>query len=81
MIPKNKKINKKKVGNTIDFLTCPICGNNKKDKFIGIEDPYIYDGITYWRCMNCATEWERFTGKIIIHGTVDKKRKKNDKTR
>lgn len=27
---------------------------------IGIEDPYVYDGISWWKCGKCANIWKRF---------------------
>jgi uncharacterized Zn ribbon protein len=28
---------------------------------IGIEDPFVYDGISWWRCPDCETTWNRWT--------------------
>lgn len=30
---------------------------------IGIEIPEIYDGISYWKCPDCETTFNRFTGE------------------
>jgi hypothetical protein len=27
---------------------------------IGIEDPYVYDGISWWQCGECSHIWKRF---------------------
>ena len=36
-------------------------------RLIGIELPYghpnRYDGVSYWRCPDCETTWNRFTGE------------------
>lgn len=32
-------------------------------KLIGIEVLGRYDGISYWKCPECETIWDRFTGK------------------
>jgi hypothetical protein len=39
---------------------------------IGIEDPYQYDGVSYWQCLKCKHTWDRFTGKEVKLDTVDK---------
>jgi len=41
-------------------------------RLIGIEDPKIYDGISWWKCPECKTMWDRWTGKVC----KPKKRKK-----
>ena len=33
-------------------------------KLIGIEDRDKYDGISWWACPFCNTQWDRWTGKI-----------------
>lgn len=42
-------------------------------KYIGIEVQGEYDGISYWKCPECETHWDRFTGKET------KRFNKNDK--
>ena len=27
---------------------------------IGIENPYVYDGVSWWKCGACAHIWKRF---------------------
>ena len=34
-------------------------------QIIGIEDPYLYDGVSYWRCPFCKTTWDRWDGHIV----------------
>lgn len=34
-------------------------------KLIGIEDPYKYDGISWWACPECYTTWDRWTEKKL----------------
>lgn len=29
-------------------------------RVIGIEDPKIYDGISWWKCPDCKHVWKRF---------------------
>lgn len=48
---------------------CPECDrswkNGKYSFLIGIENPKLYDGISFWKCPFCHTVWDRFTGVII----------------
>lgn len=30
-------------------------------RLIGIEDPTIYDGVSWWMCPDCKVTWKRFT--------------------
>jgi len=30
---------------------------------IGVEDPRIYDGVSWWMCPHCRQMWDRFTGE------------------
>lgn len=30
---------------------------------IGVEDPMIYDGISWWFCPKCQTAYNRWTGR------------------
>lgn len=32
-------------------------------RVIGIEDPKRYDGVSWWKCPDCDTVWDRFTGE------------------
>jgi hypothetical protein len=32
---------------------------------LGIEDPRLYDGISFWQCPECKTTWDRFTGEEV----------------
>ena len=34
-------------------------------KLIGVEDPYKYDGISYWECPFCGATWDRWTGEFL----------------
>ena len=27
---------------------------------IGIEDPMVYDGVSWWQCSKCSWRWKRF---------------------
>lgn len=29
-------------------------------EMIGIEDPYVYDGVSWWACKYCNHVWKRF---------------------
>ena len=48
--------------------TCPECkadlsykhGKETYYHTIGIEDPYLYDGISWWFCPKCTHAWKRF---------------------
>jgi hypothetical protein len=41
-------------------MTCP---KNKKHNIICIEDPIIYDGISYIYCYDCKKLYNRWTGE------------------
>jgi hypothetical protein len=41
-------------------------------RLIGVQVWGGYDGISFWQCPDCKTEWDRFTGKKV------KKKKKNE---
>lgn len=30
-------------------------------RLIGIEDPEVYDGISWWECPDCGKQWSRWT--------------------
>jgi hypothetical protein len=38
-------------------------------RVIGVElawdDPKHYDGVSYWRCPDCGSEWNRWTGEKV----------------
>ena len=33
-------------------------------RLISIEDPMIYDGISWYRCPDCKSQWDRWTRKL-----------------
>lgn len=41
------------------------CHQNKKHKIIMIEDPAIYDGISYIYCYDCKKLYDRWEGGDI----------------
>jgi hypothetical protein len=41
-------------------------------RVIGIEDPEVYDGVSWWRCPDCGSEWDRWTGKLTLTGVPKK---------
>ena len=51
---------------------CPKCGSDweyevkgeKYSRLIGIEDPKVYDGVSWWRCPDCGATWSRWTGEL-----------------
>ena len=59
------------------FGDCPNCkkswryevGLGKKKEvyshLIGIEDPKLYDGISWWMCPFCKTKWNRWDGTQV----------------
>ena len=38
----------------------------KWSRVIGVEDPKIYDGVSYWMCPMCESMWDRWTGEKIV---------------
>jgi hypothetical protein len=38
--------------------------------FVGIEDPTNYDGVSYWKCQNCNSVWDRWTNKLLEDSKV-----------
>lgn len=32
-------------------------------RIIGIEDPRVYDGVSWWKCPDCGAMWDRWTGE------------------
>jgi hypothetical protein len=64
-----------------DTHFCPACGadwytgfispkGKPYSRLIGIEIPEKYDGVSFWRCPDCTTEWDRFTGMIHKRGNL-----------
>lgn len=49
-----------------EILKCPNC---KSKNITGREDPYIYDGVIEWVCVDCGYGWDRFTGKQTREST------------
>lgn len=41
---------------------------NKKcfSNLIGLQIQGVYDGVLYWKCPNCQTQWGRFSNEEII---------------
>jgi hypothetical protein len=37
----------------------------KYSRLIGIEDPKMYDGVSFWKCPDCNSVWDRFTNKLL----------------
>ena len=37
----------------------------KWSRVIGIEDPRIYDGVSWWMCPECKAKWDRWTGELV----------------
>lgn len=35
-------------------------GTTHYSRIIGVEDPYLYDGIAYWLCPDCGFKWARW---------------------
>jgi len=54
---------------------CPECGSDweydvkgkKYSRLIGIENPNVYDGISWWRCPDCGATWSRWSGELEDH--------------
>ena len=40
----------------------------KYSRLIGIEDPMLYDGVSFWKCPDCGAMWDRFTNKRLKLG-------------
>lgn len=50
-----------------DLKECPECGGSwDSSGLVGIEDPRIYDGISWWRCAHCGATWDRWTEKLVV---------------
>jgi hypothetical protein len=32
----------------------------KWSRLVGVEDPTVYDGVSWWRCPDCGAEWDRW---------------------
>jgi RNase P subunit RPR2 len=39
---------------------CPECG--KPGNVCGVEIQGVYDGILFWRCLDCGHAWQRWEG-------------------
>ena len=39
--------------------------DKRLSKLIGIEVQGKYDGISYWKCPDCETYWDRWTNEIV----------------
>ena len=72
---RGKKISEE-VGETTslpDRKKCPECGGlweyfirgERFSHVVGIEDPNVYDGVSWWRCPHCGATWDRWTGKLM----------------
>lgn len=35
-------------------------------KLIGVEDPELYDGVSWWMCPICEKTWDRYTGIEVV---------------
>ena len=35
-------------------------------RIIGVEDPEIYDGVSWWMCPVCKTRWNRWTDEKVV---------------
>jgi len=66
----------------IDFenrVTCPECNAQWRDNdgygvnLVGLEDPWLYDGVSFWQCTKCMTTWDRFTGELVSHAEMDRR--------
>lgn len=44
------------------MLKCSHCSNEEQGKFLGHEDPYVYDGVISWQCLVCGFAWARDFG-------------------
>jgi len=58
---------------------CPIC--NSGDKVVGVEDPFVYDGVGAWYCTDCRICFPRkgmedlfkhFKGKQFFKDSLEK---------
>lgn len=45
-------------------IICKKC-KATRDDVIGIEDPELYDGISYWACPKCKKIYHRWTGEEL----------------
>ena len=34
-------------------------------RIIGVEDPMVYDGVSWWKCPDCGTMWDRWTNEKV----------------
>jgi hypothetical protein len=35
-------------------------------RLVGVEIPEKYDGISYWECPDCKTQWDRWTNLQVL---------------
>lgn len=47
------------------------CPKNKNHKVIMIEDPDIYDGISFIYCYDCEKLYDRWTGEGVTEKHLD----------
>lgn len=65
-----------KAASFLDRKKCPECGGQweyreggmKLTRLVGLEDPAVYDGVSWWRCPHCLAEWCRWTEKLVSGG-------------
>lgn len=41
-------------------------GETHYSKLIGVEDPELYDGVSWWMCPVCVRTWDRWTGIEVV---------------
>jgi len=72
-----KAMNENKVKKYVAELEfCPECGmkwtykveGKTYWKLIGLEDPNLYDGVSWWVCPGCEAKWDRWTGELVSEG-------------
>lgn len=44
-------------------------GTTHYGRLIGVEDPRVFDGVSWWRCPDCHSEWERFGNNVDFRPT------------
>jgi len=75
MIWNGEKMKKRKKDVEEDWEVCPACQTNlfviydgkRYSRLIGIEDPLLYDGVSFWQCPDCGLRWNRWTKKEVIY--------------
>jgi hypothetical protein len=40
-------------------------------RVIGVSDPRVYDGVSWWKCPDCNTYWDRFTEEEVEENKDD----------